>query len=201
MYKVYVMSYIMETYEWDNTWIERTEKTSAKRVLYIGDSISCGTRTQANKLAKGEILFDGFGTSKSLDNPFYFVSLSAFTKQLPYRNAIVFNNGLHGWHLSEENYKKLYTDFLEKLIKAFPNIPIYIVLTTFVINKDFHNDRVQQRNKIAKEIAAKYRLKVIDLYSVAEENKNLLSADEVHFLDEGYVKLAEEVIKVLGEDL
>ena len=112
------MSYILETYEWDNTWIERTEKTDAKRVLYIGDSISCGTRTQANKLADGEILFDGFGTSKSLDNPFYFESLSIFTKQLPYRNAVIFNNGLHGWHLSEEAYEKLYIEFLEKLIKA-----------------------------------------------------------------------------------
>lgn len=195
------MGYILETYEWDNTWIEKTEKTAAKRVLYIGDSISCGTRTQANKLANGEILFDGFGTSKSLDNPFYFESLSVFTKQLPCRDAIIFNNGLHGWHLSEEEYEKLYTEFLEKLIKEFPDTPIFIVLTTFVINKDFHNDRVQQRNKIAKEIAAKYNLKVIDLYSVAEENKNLISPDEVHFLDEGYEKLAEEVIKELGENI
>lgn len=195
------MSYILETYEWDNTWIEKTEKTDAKRVLYIGDSISCGTRTQANKLANGEILFDGFGTSKSLDNPFNFESLSIFTKQLPYRNAVIFNNGLHGWHLSEEAYEELYTLFLEKLIKEFPDTPIFIVLTTFVINKDFHNDRVQQRNKIAKSIADKYNLKVIDLYSVAEENKDLISLDEVHFLDEGYEKLAEEVIKVLGENI
>ncbi len=195
------MNYILESYEWDNTWIEKSEEINAKRVLYIGDSISCGTRTQANKLANGKILFDGFGTSKSLDNPFYFDSLSLFTKQLPYRNAIIFNNGLHGWHITEDEYEKLYTAFLEKLKKAYPNTPIFVVLTTFVINKDFHNDRVKQRNKIAKAIAAKYNLPIIDLYSVAEQNKDLISADEVHFLDEGYEKLAEEVIKVLSESI
>ena len=59
----------LETYEWDNVWWEHARTTGVPRVLYIGDSISCGTRPQANRLAEGKLFFDGFGTSKAVDNP------------------------------------------------------------------------------------------------------------------------------------
>ncbi len=34
----------LENFEWDNVWWEQTANASAKRIAYIGDSISCGTR-------------------------------------------------------------------------------------------------------------------------------------------------------------
>ena len=82
----------LETYEWDKTWIEKSEDINSKRVLYIGDSISCGTREALRVIQGNEILFDGFGTSKALDNPYYFPTLSLFAKQENYRNAVIFNN-------------------------------------------------------------------------------------------------------------
>ena len=39
----------LETWEWDNVMINHTEDTQGKRLLYIGDSISCGTRGVANE--------------------------------------------------------------------------------------------------------------------------------------------------------
>ena len=53
----------LETYEWDNVWIKQTANLDGNRVLYIGDSISCGTRNIATSLSEGRYLFDGFGTS------------------------------------------------------------------------------------------------------------------------------------------
>lgn len=195
------MNYILENYEWDNTWIEKTENLSKKRVLYIGDSISCGTRTQANIIADGEILFDGFGTSKSLDNPYYVESLLSFTKQGPNRNVIIFNNGLHGWHIPEDKYEELYVNFVNELVGNFPDTLIVLVLTTFVTNENFHNDRVIERNKIAKKIAKRFNLPIIDLYTVSEENKEFISDDGVHFLEKGYQILANEVLGVVKEYL
>ena len=64
-----------ETYEWDNVWLEHADTPERKRVLYIGDSISCGTRHIATNMTDGQILFDGFGTSKSLDNPWFMDNL------------------------------------------------------------------------------------------------------------------------------
>ena len=85
----------LETYEWDNTWLERITEKNKKRVLYIGDSISCGIRRFATDAAGGEILFDGFGTSKAIDNPFYFDSIRLFAAQEGERSAVLFNNGLN----------------------------------------------------------------------------------------------------------
>lgn len=191
------MGYMLEDYEWDRTWIEKANDKTAKRVLYIGDSISCGTRTSGNKLSGGEMLFDGYGTSKALDNPYYFESLLAFAKQEPKRDAVVFNNGLHGWHLSEEEYERLYKDFVDKLLNEFTDVPLMIVLTTFPINKDYCPDRVVIRNEIARKIAAERGLEVIDLYTVSQENKNSLCDDGVHFVEEGYDVLAKAVMESL----
>lgn len=195
------MSYILETYEWDSTWIEQSNNNTSKRVLYIGDSISCGTRTLANRLLNDEILFDGFGTSKALDNPYYFDSLLLFAKQVNNRDAIIFNNGLHGWHLSEDEYERLYEEFLDKLLNQFRDVPVILVLTTFVTNEMYYNDRVIVRNEIVRKIAAAKNLDVIDLYTVSEKNKNLLCDDGVHFVDDGYKLLAEEVLNSLKKHI
>jgi len=50
----------LETYEWDNTWIEQANNADTDRVLYIGDSISCATRRVATAKSGNKILFDGF---------------------------------------------------------------------------------------------------------------------------------------------
>ena len=55
------MKITFETYEWDNTWVEKSNETSAKRVLYIGDSISCGTRTALNAISGGKIFLTALG--------------------------------------------------------------------------------------------------------------------------------------------
>lgn len=195
------MDYMLENYEWDNTWIEKTDQITEKRVLYIGDSISCGTRTQANIIADGEILFDGFGTSKSLDNPYYVESLLSFAKQGPDRKVIIFNNGLHGWHIPEDRYEELYVNFVNELVVNFPDTVFVLVLTTFVTNEKFHNDRVIERNEIAMKIAKRFNLPIIDLYTVSEENKEFISDDGVHFLEKGYQILANEVLSVVKEYL
>ena len=75
-------------------------------------------------------------------------------------------------------------------------IRLFVVLTTYVDDEE-RVKRVLIRNKEAIKIAEKYGLPVIDLYSVSYDNKKLLSPDGVHFIREGYEKLAEEIIKSL----
>ena len=68
----------LETYEWDNVWWEHADTEGVPRVLYIGDSISCATRRTATGAAGETIFFDGFGTSKALDNPYFADSIRLF---------------------------------------------------------------------------------------------------------------------------
>ncbi|MBR2432210.1 MAG: SGNH/GDSL hydrolase family protein [Clostridia bacterium] len=185
---------VLEKYEWDNVWWEQANRDDLPRVLYIGDSISCGTRTVATASADGKLLFDGFGSSKALDNPFLLDSVRMFAKQQKFRSAVLFNNGLHGWHLNDdEEYPYYYEQILKQLIDEFKDTPVFVVLTTSVADTQ-REERVRKRNEAAAKIAAKYGLPVIDLYSVSVEFSELRQADGVHFSPEGYKKFAERII-------
>jgi len=183
-----------ETYEWDNTWIEHAEDAKMKRALYIGDSISCATRTLATAKSDEKLLFDGFGTSKGLDNPFFKECIKIFAKQQGQREVILFNNGLHGWHLDDETeYGYHYEEMVKFLLEEFKNIPLFVVLTTHIADEE-REKRVTVRNKVAKKIAEKYNLPVIDLYEVSSQKEGLLSQDGVHLTKEGYELLAEKIL-------
>lgn len=187
----------LETYEWDDIWFEHAPDEEGKRVLYIGDSISCGTRRIATAQTENTIYFDGFGTSKALDNPYLLEGLSLMLKQEPHLDAIIFNNGLHGWHLDDETeYKEYYQKTIKTLREWSENVPVFVVLTTSLMNET-RDIRVKKRNEIAKEIAKTLDFPVIDLYTVSAENKHFMSADGVHFTEEGYALLAKTIIDAL----
>lgn len=184
----------LETYEWDNVWWEQTDRHDTKRVLYIGDSISCATRRIATAVAGNEILFDGFGTSKALDNPYFMESLHIFAKQQGPRAAVLFNNGLHGWHLQDEKqYAENYEKVLLFLLEEFKGTPLFLLLTTHIL--DDRDQRVCKRNEIVNALAQKYSLPVIDLYEITKDHEDLISGDGVHLQEEGYRLLAEKIVE------
>lgn len=190
----------LETYEWDNNWLERCN-TDAPRILYIGDSISCATRKSLNRQAAGKLLFDGFGTSKALDNPYFATSVKLWGAQQPGgRKFVLFNNGLHGWHLDDGEYAAAYDSFVEFLTTEFSDSQTVILLTTHVRDAS-RDERVVRRNREVLAIAERRGLPTVDLYSITKSNPELLSPDGVHLLPEGYELLAEAILKVLyGEE-
>ncbi len=184
----------LETFEWDNVWWEHTEDLNSKRVVYIGDSISCVVRHIATNLSGNTLLFDGFGTSKALDNPYFKPSLIQFLSQEAKIDALLFNNGLHGWHLSESEYEKEYRSMIE-FLKENVKAPIFILLTTGLENDPERNEIVKIRNEAAQKVAKELELPIIDLFSVSQEHSDLHLEDGVHFKNEGYTVLAEEILK------
>ena len=179
----------LETNEWDNVWWEKAPKQDAKRVLYIGDSISCALRRKATAVSNDELLFDGFGTSKAVDNPYFLPSVKSFATQQRERRVVIFNNGLHGWHLTEEAYGEHYKKLVTALKAEFSDCVIALVLTTAITDKE-RNERVKVRNEKVKEIAKELSLPIIDLNEVSAENISLISGDGVHFTDKGYDVMA-----------
>lgn len=191
-----MMKPVFESIEWDNTWIQSTENLTAKRVLYIGDSISVGTRGAANPMGGGEIVFDNFGSSKALDHPWFFDTIALFAKGQPKRDVVLFNNGLHGWHLSDEQYETLYAAMLDRLIEAYGDVPVIPLLSTFTTSPSSPVERVQARNVIVEKLASERGLSVVDLYSVAYANREHI-VDGVHFDQIGYEALAKELLRVV----
>ena len=191
----------LEEYEWDYTWIDSADKSGLQRVLYIGDSISCAARSEATRVAKGTFYFDGIGTSKAVDNPCFPDVIRLIAKQEGDRCAIIFNNGLHGWHLEDENsYGVHYENLLNFLLAEFPGTPVFLVLTT-AVKSEKRNPRVVARNQTVLSLATKYNLPVIDLYSITYENRELISQDGVHLTPEGYEKIAIKIVTQLQEAL
>lgn len=191
----------LEKYEWDRIWQEDTYDTASKRVVYIGDSISEGTYPQCTKLSEREFVFNNFASSKAVDNPHHIPMLKMFIEQNEKCDAVIFNNGLHGWHLSEQEYYEGYKKTVKALLSDYAEIPFFIVLTTWVDSSNSVSDRVVPRNEMALKVAKELNLPVIDLYKVAKANAQLIKADGVHFSEEGYEQLAKEIIKVLKETL
>ncbi len=189
----------IETYEWDNVWWEHADTDGVPRVLYIGDSISCATRKIATRTANNQIFFDGFGTSKALDNPYFADSVRMFAAQQGERKAILFNNGLHGWHLDDTNeYKQAYENMIRFLLDEFRGTPLLLLLTTHVADNE-RDTRVCARNLVVSELAEKYNLPIIDLYAITKEHSDMLSDDGVHFKVDGYQLLAKELVEKIRE--
>ena len=189
----------LETYEWDNVWWEQANTKNEKRVLYIGDSISCATRRVATKTSNNTFFFDGFGTSKALDNPYFAKSVSIFAEQQGERRVILFNNGLHGWHLDDETeYAQAYEKMLLFLLDEFKGTPLLLLLTTRVADKE-RDKRVQARNRVVSNLAKKYDLPTVDFYSITKKHSDLLYSDGVHLTAEGYQLLADELVRRVGK--
>ena len=188
----------LETYEWDDVWWEHANKEGVQRVLYIGDSISCATRRIATSIADGKLFFDGIGTSKALDNPYFADSIRLCSRQQGERCAVLFNNGLHGWHIEDETqYRQAYENMILFLLREFEGTPLFLILTTHVM--DCARDaRVTVRNRVVLELAEKYDLPVIDAYAITKKHEEFFSADGVHLINEGYQLLANELIKNVG---
>ena len=183
----------LETFEWDNVWWEQTEKKDAKRILYIGDSISCGTRRYVTILSGDKIMCDGFGTSKGLDNPYFKPTLELCINQQYKCDAILFNNGLHGWHLNIEEYGEYLDEMIKFLLKF--NKPLYILTSTDIVDAPEKVEVIKKRNEVVSSAAKKYNLPVIDLFEIAVSDPALHNEDKVHFTDEGYKVLAERILE------
>lgn len=185
----------LETYEWDNLWWEHTECEGIPRILYVGDSISCGTRPQLNACAEGKFLFHGLGTSKALDNPFLVQTIKLFAAQPGRYEMLLFSNGLHGWHLEDETeYVRYYAETAAALKEIFSGAKV-VILTTTCVSDEERNVRVQKRNEGAKRVAKEMGLDVIDLYAISEKCLDLKAEDGIHFTEQGYRKLAEYILE------
>ena len=155
----------------------------------------------ATSVANERIFFDGFGTSKALDNTHFADAIRLFAKQQGERQVILFNNGLHGWHLNDEDeYAQYYEKMIAFLLSEYSGTPLFLLLTTHVADSE-RDARVQARNRAASSLAQKYGLPVIDLYCITKEHADLLSPDGVHFVGDGYRLIAEEIVRRIGESI
>lgn len=195
-----------ESIEWCNIWIPDANETKLPRVLLIGDSITQGYSPKVGDTLKGKASVARLTTSKSIGDPMLLAEVTLVLGQCPF-DVVHFNNGLHGWGYSEEEYQKHFPDLVATIRKHAPQAKLIWATTTPVrTSSDLkklseRTERVQARNKIAERIVAQEKIAVDDLYDLVKDHPEYWRTDGVHFNEKGITAQAEQASKRILENL
>jgi hypothetical protein len=199
-----------ESIEWLDVWMPNTNDSGLPRILLIGNSITRGYYPEVQKMLAGKAYVARLATSKSLCD-------SALLKEIElimgyYKFDIVhFNNGLHGFDYTEEDYGKYFPGFVEAIRKMAPHAKLIWATTTPMRTKadvtlfDPKTERIKVRNKIALDYIAKHKdIRIDDLWAFTINNPTLYQGgDGTHPNPEGFKtigqKVAAELTSVLAE--
>jgi lysophospholipase L1-like esterase len=195
----------LEQYEWCDFWWQEAPRQDNKRVLLVGDSITRAYRPYVNELLKGDIFADQLASSRALDNPAYLSELDYMLLQqnMNYQ-GIHFNNGLHGWHLSAEEYEFHLEKVIQHIMNHFDSSKLILALSTPVTKPniptelyDELNNKVIERNKAMEHLASKYKVKINDLYTPMLGKTEYRVDDGYHYNCTGEKAQAEIVAKII----
>ena len=201
-----------ENIEWSDFWWENEPDASKPRVLFVGNSITMGYYPAVSAKMAEKVNCDRYCTSRSIEDP----SLMQETKIAmgKYKHAVIhFNNGLHGWHLTGEQYEKGLRKYVRFLMaNKSRKCRLVYSLTTPVPSKEAgvkldheRNKIVMERNSIALKVMKEYNVQVIDLYGLMEPEieKYSRSKGDLHYKKEGYEmmsqKIGDEILKLIAK--
>lgn len=193
---------VRESIEWLDVWVPGNEDTKRPKVLLIGDSITRSYHREVEALLKDKMTVCRLATSKSVGDPALLAEVRLVMSQTKF-DAVHFNNGLHGWGYTEEQYAAAFPEFVKTIREAAPNAKLVWATTTpmRVGNKlgEFSDKtaRVKARNAIAAKIVAAEKIDTDDLFAVVADKPEFYSGDGVHFNNKGTAALAAKVAEAL----
>jgi len=190
---------VTEKIEWTYSDQPGTPDPSLPNVLLIGDSI---TRAYYPAVAKN---LDGKA------NCYYFAtSASVGDKRLPHQLAeyfamihvafqvVHFNNGMHGWGYSEDEYAEYFGELPAAIQVGAPHARLIWASTT-PVRKDqpggANNPRIEARNAIAAHLVGS-TVPIDDQYSLMK-SRGYLHSDDVHFNSEGSTVQATQAVDTI----
>ena len=189
--------------EWCDIWIPKATDQKLPRVLLVGDSITKGYYKATENYLKGNANCARFATSACVSDPAFFAQLEAMFSHYDY-GVVHFNNGLHGIEYTEEEYRKGYEKALQFIRKKSPKAELVLALSTplqSTSNKNNLNPRIDERNRIVRELAQKYGATINDLHAISKDHPEYYK-DPYHFkpvaIERQGKQVGEAVKKVLG---
>ncbi len=198
-----------ESTEWARFYWYNTEETELPRVLLIGDSIVAGYNESVAKELEGKATVAFYSTSKCVGD-------SSIYNELKYAlgeyeiDLVHFNNGLHGFTTTEEDYGKFLAQYTDKLQKMVWDTQLVWAMSTPITEvgnpaamDSEKNTRVIERNRLAAEVMSERGIPVNDLYSLMADCQEEYSAgDGYHYNAEGTEfqgkHVAEFIMQILG---
>lgn len=188
-----------ENTEWLDLWLPQTNDTQLPRVLLIGNSITRQYYGNVEKQLKGKAYVARLSTSKSVGDPGLLQEVSLVLGYHDF-DVVHFNNGMHGWSYTEEEYAKAFPALYETIRKGAPEARLIWANTTPVKTGDnmekldSRTERVRERNRIACDYLKDKDVQINDLFSVALNNTAFYGGkDGIHLQPAGVNALANQV--------
>lgn len=189
-----------EQIEWRDIWVTGANDDSLPRLLMVGDSIARSYFPHVEAELKGQFLCARLATSTCVCDRVFEKELALLMDD--YRFAVIhFNNGLHGWDYDEASYAEGLCRVIDFIAQHSPESRLILAGTTPVRKAsdlaafDPKTDRVRERNRMARDIAAKRNLPINDLFDCVVVHPEYFSADGVHFNATGQIMLGKQVAK------
>lgn len=196
---------VRESVEWLDVWVPGNGVADKPKVLLVGDSITRGYYPAVADALKDKAVVCRLTTSKSLGDPALLDEVKLVLGQAKF-DVVHFNNGMHGWGYTEDEYAKAVPDLVATIRKAAPNAKLVWAHTTpvrvarKVDDIDPKTDRVKERNKAAAAVMAKENIPVNDLFAAADKAESF-SQDGVHMSAKGSAALAGRVADQVTKQL
>jgi len=197
-----------EYIEWCDIWISHANETNLPRVLLIGDSITRDYYPEVEKHLAGKAYVARLCTSRFLTDPVLAGEIATVIDGTKF-DIIHFNNGMHGWQHSEEEYKKAFPSFLATIKKHAPQAKLIWAATTPLKESktlppgdhtQSSDERIAARNAIALEAIKGKGIAVNDLNAPMRGHPEYHS-DNVHFNGDGVKLQAAQVAQVVEKEL
>ena len=190
-----------EKIEW--TWTDRPEAPVAglPNVLLLGDSITRAYYLATANDLKGianVYLFAGSACSGDYRLP---EQIRDYFRMMGVDFAVVhFNNGMHGWGYTEQQYAAGLTELIAAVRSGAPKAKLIWANTTPVLHDSLEgeasNSRIDARNKLAAEVMSRERIPIDDQHGLMLKHQDL-HQDNVHFTAAGSAIEAEQVAAML----
>jgi len=196
-----------EDIEWLDVWLPETNNSGLPRVLLIGNSITRQYFKEVERQLKGKAFVGRLSTSKSLGDPGLLQEIELVAGYHHF-DVVHFNNGMHGWDYSEEEYARAFPGLLRLIRKCASGAKLIWASTTPIRTgqdmKGFaeRNSRVIERNRLVAEMLKNEDVLINDLYSVVESDPVFYQGgDGVHPAPAGVKALATQVSSKIRQAL
>jgi hypothetical protein len=200
---------VHEDIEWCDMWIPAANDSKLPRVFLVGDSVCRAYYDKVAEELQGKANVAKLATSSSLGDPALLDQVKLFLNNYDFA-VIHFNNGLHGFDYTDEEYRNGIPRLLEIIRRHAPSAKLIWATSTPIRKKspnlqEFHkeNEIVKARNKIVVNVVAKEHIPMNDLYGLVKNHPEYWEDDGIHFKPEGQAiqakRVARSILDALGK--
>jgi hypothetical protein len=194
---------ITEKIEW--TWTDRPEAavSTLPNVLLVGDSITRGYYPEVAKQLSGVANVYLFATSAASGDARLPGQLHDYFSMMGLSFAVIhFNNGMHGWGYTEQQYVAGLPGMIAALRAEGPRAALVWANTTPVLhdstNGQSTNARIDGRNRLAAAVMTGERIATDDQYGLMVKHPEMHNGD-VHFTEAGSALQAVQAAATIRE--